>query len=192
MNELDQRPTETPEEPPPDDQDEQHGPAEQPSPTRGRVMVAAGLVVALLMLAVLCGVLAGPAWRAHQLESSRDAALQAARQEAINLVTVHWQSAQSDVGHVLDGATGQFHQEFQENADVFTDIVKKAQVVTTGEVVAAGLDRFAPDTARALVAVHSTVHNTQTPAGEDRDYRIAENLRLVGDRWLVERVEFVP
>jgi Mce-associated membrane protein len=167
-------------------------PDAQPHPSRPRLVLAACLLVALPVLAVLCLVLVGPAWRANQRETSRDAALQAARQEAINLVTVNWQSAPSDVAHVLGGATGPFHQEFELNADTFTDIVKKAQVMTTGQVMGAGLDQFAPDTARALVAVHSTVRNTQTPNGEDRDYRIAENLRLIGDRWLVERVEFVP
>ncbi|MDX6584698.1 MAG: hypothetical protein QOI10_3882, partial [Solirubrobacterales bacterium] len=61
-------------------------PDAQPHPSRPRLVLAACLLVALPVLAVLCLVLVGPAWRANQRETSRDAALQAARQEAINLV----------------------------------------------------------------------------------------------------------
>ena len=38
--------------------------------------------------------------------------LQVARQGALNLTTIDWQKAEGDVQRILDGATGQFHDDF--------------------------------------------------------------------------------
>ncbi|MCF7549537.1 hypothetical protein [Pseudonocardia sp. WMMC193] len=70
--------------------------------------------------------------------------------------------------------------------------MKEGRVVTTGEVTEAGIEKIDGDTASAVVAVKTTVKNKTVPNGEQRFYRLVEQLERQDGRWLVSRVEFVP
>jgi Mce-associated membrane protein len=64
--------------------------------------------------------------------------------------------------------------------------------VTTGEVAEAGVEKYDGNTASAVVAVKTTVKNKTVPNGEQRFYRLVEQMEKHDGRWLVSRVEFVP
>jgi Mce-associated membrane protein len=110
----------------------------------------------------------------------------------VNLTTIDWQHADADVQRILDGATGQFHDDFASRAGPFVDVVKKAKSITVGTVTEAGLESETADTAQALVAVTVTTSNAGTTQPEPRGWRLRVFVQEVGDQAKVSNVEFVP
>ncbi|MCE3550807.1 hypothetical protein LWC33_04980 [Pseudonocardia sp. RS11V-5] len=158
---------------------------------RGLAGLVALLVVAVLLFAA--AVTAGVFWLHGQTaRADRENALSAARQTAVNLTTIDFNHAEDDVRRVLDGSTGDFGGLFTQNLDSYVGVVKDGQVVTAGEVTEAGIDKYDGNTASAVVAVKTTVKNKTVPNGEQRFYRLVEQMEKHDGRWLVSRVEFVP
>jgi Mce-associated membrane protein len=121
------------------------------------MMLALAVAVAL---AVLLGWLGFRAHQSEQAHTQGSQFLQAARQCALNLTTIDWQKAESDVKRILDGATGQFHDDFAKRAQPFIQVVKQAKSTTVGTVTDAGLESQTVDSAQVLVAVTVTTSNT--------------------------------
>ncbi len=146
------------------------------------------LVVALVAAAVFFGL---KARSAEQRESSRDAALQAARQEALNLTSVDGTDLDADLQRVLQGASGQFRTEFAAQAERLKQLLTENEVRAEGRVLDAGIVRYDDDSATALVVVDSLVKNKSAPDGQNRNYRMQLVLDHVGDRWLTSSLQFV-
>jgi Mce-associated membrane protein len=146
------------------------------------------LLVALLVGAVL---LTGRVHGYGSQESRRQAALAAARQMAVNFTTLDYRHGKADLQRVLDGATGDFKQEFGNGFDQLGQIISRNQAVSQGQVLEAGLVSSDADSARVLVVADSTVSNKATPTGQRRHYRMQLDLRREGGRWLTSNLEFV-
>ena len=172
-------------------------PEAEPGPGAARLTSRRALALgalAVLVLALLVAV-AVPATRVLSARSAavdRAAALDAARQETLNLTTMSFQTADQDIKRLLDGTTGEFRDQFQQRIKPFTDIVRQAKVVTTGKITEAGVENATGDTVTVLVAATAQVTNTAAPTGTPRDYRLRLTVRQVGGRWLVSNVDFVP
>ncbi|MCW2608145.1 MAG: hypothetical protein JWO60_2838 [Frankiales bacterium] len=146
------------------------------------------LVLALLVTAAVFGL----QWfRAEQRADVRADALQAARQEALNLTSVDGTDVKADLDRVLEGASGQFRQEFEAQAARLSTVLEENQVRAEGNVLDAGLTRADGDSATALVVIDSVVRNKAIPDGQTRTYRMQLELERVGSRWLTNRLEFV-
>ena len=130
--------------------------------------------------------------KGQSTEAGRENALLSARTTAVNLTTIDFATAEDDVRRVLDGSTGDFGGLFTQNLDSYVGVVKEGEVVTTGEVTEAGIESYDGETASAVVAVETTVKNKTVPDGEQRFYRLVEQMEYQDGRWLVARVEFVP
>ncbi|QVI27303.1 mammalian cell entry protein [Mycolicibacterium neoaurum] len=118
--------------------------------------------------------------------------LQAARQGALNLTTIDWQQAEADVQRIMDGAAGEFYDDFAQRAQPFVEVVKQAQSVSVGTVTEAALESQTGSEARALVAVSV---KTSSTAGEEtvpRAWRMRISVQQSEDQTKVSRVEFVP
>ena len=164
-------------------------PAREPMSAVRRAMLL-GLVMTVA-LAVLVGWLG---FRAHQSEleqAQRGQFLQVARQGALNLTTIDWQKAESDVQRILDGATGQFYDDFAKRSQPFVDVVKKAKSTTVGTITGAGLESQTADSAQVLVAVTVTTSNVGAPQPDPHAWRIRISVQKVGDQAKVSNVEFV-
>ncbi|MDT5096921.1 MAG: Mce-associated rane protein [Mycobacterium sp.] len=149
-------------------------------------------VAIVVVLATLVGWYGFRVHQAQQAQVQRSLVLQAARQGVVNLTTIDWQHADADVQRILDGATGQFHDDFASRAGPFVDVVKKAKSITVGTVTEAGLESETADTAQALVAVTVTTSNAGTTQPEPRGWRLRVFVQEVGDQAKVSNVEFVP
>lgn len=146
------------------------------------------VVVALLVAAVVLGL---QLRAAEQRADLRADAVQAARQEALNLTSVDGTDIEGDLQRVLEGASGTFRQEFEAQSRTLTEVLKDNQVKAEGKVLDAGLARFSEDAATALVVIDSVVSNRSIPDGQTRTYRMQLELERVGDRWLTSSLEFV-
>jgi Mce-associated membrane protein len=172
-----------------DDASDVPEPSARKSSLRRTILLGVAIVVAL---ATLVGWLGFRSYQSHQAQAQRSLFLQVAKQGALNLTTIDWQHADADVQRILDGATGQFQDDFTARSGPFIEIVKKAKSVTVGTVTEAGLESVSADNAQALVAVAVATSNAGTAEPEPRAWRLRVFVQKVGDQAKVSNVEFVP
>ncbi|MBP2364805.1 hypothetical protein [Pseudonocardia parietis] len=154
-----------------------------------RAALALTLALGIALVAAVAGGIT--AVGSSTADRAGNEAVAAARQVALELTSMKAATAEADLQRLLANSTGEFHDEFVERRQAFVDIVQRARVDTTGEVVTAGLDFERDGTAHVLVAVHSTVRNSAAEQGEPRDYRLGISLEHVDGRWLASKVDFV-
>lgn len=161
---------------------------------RGRrftVMVIASCVVVVVLL--VAGVWAAVTWLSGAAaDADRADAVDAGREMSVSLTSVNFETADADVERVLDGATGDFAELFRTNQRSYVSIVKEGAVVSTGNVLEAGVSQYDGQTATVLTAVQNKVKNKVTPQGESRSYRMSLQMSKVDDSWKVSKVEFIP
>lgn len=148
----------------------------------------------LLVVAVLAvlGVLQVLSIRHHDdLVDRRRAAVDAASNEVVALLSVSKANAAQNLKHLLAGATADFHDQLEQEAKSFIRAVSQGNVTSTGSVVAAALVKLRASSASVAVAAKATVTNSQSPKGQARNYRITVTVQRVKDRWLVSGLSFV-
>ena len=157
------------------------------TPTIVWVVVAIALVASLAL-----GATRGRDWyAARQTEAANAAAVAAAKQLAINFVTVDYTKVDADIARVKAGATGEFLKSYSTSAADLTKVLVANQTVSTVQRTEAALVSGDQDSAIALVGVVAPTKNTAVPNGETKTYRMRLDLRMVGDEWKVENLEFV-
>jgi Mce-associated membrane protein len=158
------------------------------SPLRAATVLQVALLIAL---GTLAGWLGLKAHQSHQADQQRALFLQVARQGAVNLTTIDWHHAESDIQRILGSATATFHDDFANRSQPFIDVVHQAQSTSVGTVTEAGLESENGEQAQVLVAVSVKVTAggaEQTP----RAWRMRISVQKVGDDAKVSNVQFVP
>jgi Mce-associated membrane protein len=162
---------------------------DRPAPSVRRAMpIGVAIVVSL---SVLVGWLGFRAHHAHQEQALQSQLLQAARQGALNLTTIDWQHVEGDMQRILDGATGQFHDEFASRSQPFIEAVKQAKSTSVGTITESGLESEEGGHARVLVAVAVKTSNAGAPEQDPRAWRMRITVQKDGDQAKVSNVEFV-
>lgn len=170
-------------------QDEQvGGPRAARITPRGLWALAALVLVAALAVGATLG---REAWGAHQAEQARAEAVAAARQLAVNFVTVDYRQVDQDVARVRAGATGTFLQSYSSSAEDLKKVLVQNKTVSRAERTEAALVSGDRDSAVVLVGVVAPTQNTSVPDGEKKTYRMRLELRKTSDAWKVENLEFV-
>ncbi|TPG13340.1 hypothetical protein [Pedococcus bigeumensis] len=169
----------------------------QPTPGRARALritpTMVWVVVAIALVASLAlGATRGRDWyAARQTQAANAAAVAAAKQLAINFVTVDYTKVDADIARVKAGATGEFLKSYSTSSADLTKVLVANQTVSTVQRTEAALVSGDQDSAVALVGVVAPTKNTAVPNGETKTYRMRLDLRMVGDTWKVENLEFV-
>jgi len=158
-----------------------------------RWRIAAWLLVALLVGALAAvGVFARQWYDQRQLESARQQALAAARQDVVDFVSISAATIDRDLKRIADNATGGFKDEFTQDMPQVRAAVVANKVVSQGTALRAAVVSASRHTAVVLVAVDATVRNTDAPNGRLSHYRIEVTLVPDGSgRWLISNLEFV-
>jgi Mce-associated membrane protein len=157
------------------------------TPRRTLPVLAPALL--LVALVALLAVLAVHVSRTNARTTDRDAALAAARQEAVNLTTLSYRTPTRDLDRVLAGATGRLHNEFAAETAQLPGVLKAQRSVSTGQLVSSGVVSAAPGTVRVVVAADATVRSA-TSAATVKHYRMVLTVVRRGGRWLVSDVAF--
>ncbi|MCV7172393.1 tetratricopeptide repeat protein [Mycobacterium manitobense] len=160
-------------------------------PSNTRTAAVAGLVV----LAALGGLLGWFGYQNHQereAQTRRDTFVQVARQAAVNLTTVDHTDIDAAMQRILDQSTGDFHDEFQQRYQPFTDAVRQMQSTSEGTVTEAGLESGTADQADVLVTVSMTTTSATVPQAEPRGWRMRISVRQTDDGAKISNVAFVP
>jgi Mce-associated membrane protein len=155
-----------------------------------RLALVSGTIIALVLTA-LVGWLGFVAYQSHKVQQQRELFIQAGRQGALNLTTIDWQHADSDVQRIVDSATGTFHNEFSERRQPFIEVVKKAQSKSVGTITEAGLESESGDEAQLMVAVSVKTANLGAAEQPSRAWRIRISVMKVGNEVKISNVRFV-
>jgi Mce-associated membrane protein len=156
----------------------------------GRKLLPAGLGLLVVALATASALLWADGRAAAATARDRADVLAAARQEAVNLTSQDYHTADADLGRMADGATGQLRDDLDQRAGPAKQVVVQNKAVARGVAVEAGLVVLNGDQATALVAVDSTV-SSGSAAAASRRYRFQLDLTRVGGRWLVSNLTAV-
>ncbi|VEG39831.1 VirB8 protein [Mycolicibacterium flavescens] len=152
-------------------------------------------VVAVVLILAFGAASAYMVWqhRLAQEEQQRTAEFTAAaRQSVVTLMSLDFNRAQEDVQRIIDNSTGQFRDDFEAQAEDFTQVAKDSKVVTEVTVNTAALTSMTDTNATALVSATSRVTNTAGANQEPRSWRLKVDLVREGDQIKMSKVEFVP
>jgi Mce-associated membrane protein len=119
--------------------------------------------------------------------------LASAGTEATAFVNIRFDDAQASIDAVMEGATGDFREQYAKSTDGVIKILQDNKSIMTGEVLWSGVVAQDPDSATVIVATSGTVQNKQTdnkPVA--RYFRLQLQLVSEKGRWLTSDLQFVP
>lgn len=173
-----------------DGADKGTGTDERPITPRARVAVIVSTLATIGLLAAGV-VLWQRAGDQADAADDRAAVLALAKRQSVMLTTVNPGNVKAQVKALLANATGEFRRQFDAATPVFAKVISEGKVVSNGTVAEAGVESLAEDNAAVLVAMNSTVRNSETGKDEPRNYRLRVELTKEADRWLVSNMHFV-
>lgn len=155
--------------------------------------VVAGLVVLLAAVLVGSGVIARDAYDKRRTEDAHQQATAAARQAAVDFMSISAATVDADIERITGRATGDFRAEFTRGSAQVRKAVLENKVDAKGTVLRTGLVAGDTRTATVLVAVDATVKNKGAPDGRLSHYRVRVGLTKdeQSGRWLVSQLQFV-
>ncbi|MFE3545940.1 hypothetical protein ACFXK0_23515 [Nocardia sp. NPDC059177] len=157
----------------------------------GCILALAAAIVLVLALVAGAGFAAFTAYSGAKDEDLRAQYTETARQAVLNLTTIRADTAKEDIDRILSVASGDFKTEFDGRVDPFMEVVKQANVVSTGEVVESGVVTADDQSAQVLVAAKQTVSNNGSPEPQSRQYRFRVTVSNADSGMTVSKVEFV-
>ncbi|MQA96073.1 MAG: hypothetical protein GEV11_16015 [Streptosporangiales bacterium] len=151
-------------------------------------VLIAGLTTAAVMLAMTVQ-------EAQAQAERREEVLGAARQYAVNLLSVDYRNTDQHIQRVLEGAASPFREEYAGKRQAIVDAARKAEGESKGESKDAAVISMDDDSAEVMVLADAVVSNKQTREASRQGVRTAYRWKLgmqkVRDRWLVSKVEMV-
>jgi Mce-associated membrane protein len=159
------------------------------------MFVAAGLFVASAAVAVFSGV--SWALAAHDPSVARaavrDQALQAGRQEIINLNTLDFTKVDQGLNLWEASSTGAFRNELQQDRNATASRITQAKTTTTAQVTDAGITQL--DDQANTATVIAVVNLTVTQQGQQpvqKTVRYQAQLAREGPQWKISSLGDVP
>ena len=160
-------------------------------PSGGPRWLVAALAVLVLALLVTGAVLL-PRWQdARAEEERRRDVLRAATAEVVAFTTLDYRDIEPSVDRVLEGATGDFKDQFEASRSQLEQLSRDNESVSEGRVLEAGVVSMDEDSATVVVVADSQVTNKSTDEAQPRHYRLQLDLVLEDGRWLTSDLQFV-
>jgi Mce-associated membrane protein len=159
-----------------------------------------GLTITLAVLLVAVAVGAGLlAWQQFKLvrddrssDDARVAVVTVAKDQVLDLTTLDAKNLTAHLKALGDRSTGQFKTQLASLSTVFTSIIGKQDVVSTGKVTGSGVVSISDKKAQVLVAATATVTQSGSKTPHSQRYRMSVDLVKSGKTWLISGMEFVP
>ncbi|CAN5876933.1 hypothetical protein BH10ACT9_BH10ACT9_44660 [soil metagenome] len=167
-------------------------PARWRSSTLWRSVAESAAGIAVLALVAASAFFLYQDRQAEVLREQQSEFAEAARQGVVNLMSLDFNNAQADIQRVIDGTTGEFHDDFASSTNDFMTVMKESKVVTTATVSATAVETMSDDSALVLVAATSQVANSVSMQANPRIWRLSVTVNRVDDQIKMSKVEFVP
>ncbi len=163
-----------------------------PERAGGLAVTAVAMLSAVVVALVVCSaVLLILGHHLRHDQSVRETVLNAARQQALNMVTLDARSVDRDYDRMLAGTVDPLHADLEENRAAARDALHRSRGTSSGTVTDAGLVELQGDRASAVVIVDAVQTNTVTRSTLSHRFRFQLDLTRQGDRWLVSNLESV-
>jgi serine/threonine protein kinase, bacterial len=169
-----------------------------PAPVTGRRRTWPAIVVPLVLAVLLLGasafattqvmrpsarpsIAAAPLWQPY---------VDYGRQFGVWLTTISADSLDGDIQRVLDGSTGEFHDEFAKTSATYTQLIRNLHSNNKATAQSAALESIDGSTAQVLVAVVTTHTGEGSPQKETHS-RFRMQVEKVGDGYKVSKAQAV-
>lgn len=170
--------------------------------THERAPAWIALVVVLSLIgagaATLAGIKGRELLRANQADSREQEALDAAGQLVANFMTTAAASVDADLARIVDGATGEFAEQFKNSQAALKESIVANQATSKGTILSAAVLHDDPefqtdsDSTGVIVACDAQVTNINAPDGRLLHYRVRIALALGDDAvWRISKLGFV-
>jgi Mce-associated membrane protein len=174
------------------DDDQPDEAADRRPPGRWRRRVIAVLVGAVVVAALgLSGYLG---WRVKQLDDTAAAgraALEAARNYAVILTTLDAKDIDKNYQQALDGATGEFKNDYSQGSAQLRQILIDNSAAGKGMVIDSGIKSATKTNVEVLLFLDQSVTNAVNPSPRIDRNRVQMTMELVDHRWLASKVEII-
>lgn len=155
--------------------------------------IAASLVIlCTVALLALSGYMIWNHRQAEKLQQQSAEYAAAARQSVVTLMSLDFNQAQEDVQRIIDSSTGQFRDDFEQQAADFVSVAQDSKVVTDVTVNSTAVESMTEDSAVVLIAASSRVTNASGADQEPRTWRLSVGMQREDGQIKMAKVEFVP
>lgn len=163
-----------------------------PSSGRLRRRVVSALVGVALVAALGLSVFLG--WRLKQLDDTAaagSAALEAARNYTVALTTLDAQDIDKNYRQALDGATGEFKDEYSQGSAQLRQILIDNKATGKGIVIDSAVKSATKSKVEVLLFVDQSITNAVNPSPRIDRNRVQMTMELVDNHWLASKVEIL-
>ncbi|WP_445166245.1 hypothetical protein ACTXG7_20600 [Mycolicibacterium sp. Dal123E01] len=162
----------------------------------GTVLRVAAATLVVLVIAGLLSATGYMVWQHKKAEQDRHRSAEfaaAARQSAVNLMSLDYTKAQEMVQRVLDESTGKFRANYEDEAGNLIKGLHDGKIVTKVDVNNSAVQSMDKDSATVLVAATSRRTGPDAPKEDQqpRVWRMVVSLVREGDQLKMSDFEFV-
>jgi Mce-associated membrane protein len=158
-------------------------------PLRLPLPVAIGVAV-VLVLAVAAAVTFGLLLQRRVATDRAGAeALATAKAYAVTVTSYDYQNLDRNFADVLDGATGEFKDQYTGASQTLRQLIANAKATAKGNVLGAGISSESPEQVEVVVFVDQTITNAATAQPRVDRNRVIMTLTPHDGRWLVGKLE---
>jgi Mce-associated membrane protein len=118
-------------------------------------------------------------------------ALATARAYAVTVTSYDYQHLDQNFNDVLDGATGEFKDQYSGASATLKQLIVSAQATAKGTVRDAGVASATRDQVQVVAFVDQSITNAANPAPRQDRNRVTMTLVKIDGRWLVTKLELV-
>jgi Mce-associated membrane protein len=149
-------------------------------------------VAAVLVLAVAAAVTFGVLLQQRAATDRAGAqALATAKAYAVTVTSYDYQNLDRNFADVLDGATGEFKDQYSGASQTLRQLIANAKATAKGTVLGAGISSASPDQVQVVVFVDQSISNAATTQPRIDRNRVLMTLTPHDGRWLVGKLELM-
>jgi Mce-associated membrane protein len=150
------------------------------------VLVLSALLALAVVAATTFGVLLE---RRSAADRAGAEALATAQAYAVTVTSYDYQNLDRNFADVLDGATGEFKDQYSGASRTLRQLISGAKTTSKGTVVAAGIRSASTDQVEVLLFVDQVITNAMTPQPKIDRTRVVMTLTPHDGRWLVGKLD---
>ena len=155
-------------------------------------LVMTAVLGAVLVLALAAAVTFGVLLQ-HRAATDRagQQALATAKAYAVTVTTYDYQNLDRNFADVLDGATGEFKDQYTGASQTLRQLIAGAKATAKGNVLGAGISSVSTDQVEVVVFVDQSITNAATTQPRIDRNRVLMTLTPHDGRWLVSKLELM-
>jgi Mce-associated membrane protein len=154
--------------------------------------LATALVAAVLVLAVAAAVTFGVLLQQRAATDRAGAqALATAKAYAVTVTSYDYQNLDRNFADVLDGATGEFKDQYSGASQTLRQLIANAKATAKGTVLGAGIQSESAVQVEVVVFVDQSISNAATAQPRIDRNRVIMTLTPHDGRWLVGKLELM-